>query len=156
MELSQLSKRIKNSILALSTTDVFSVPLWLNETDKSNFPSLITPQLEERGLKFSGQTKAFDWAPVAVEGEKTLILVGVLPNQLLPSLLADNFEWFDAAVRFRNYMDNSLTIWQEQGRLCLAFTRGKHLAHFQTLTENTLNQSTIRDIACIFSGLQVI
>ncbi len=152
---SQINRRRKGSILALPTTDVFCVSLWLNETDQAKFPSMISLQLEGRGFKLSEGSRAFDWSPVTFENGKALVMVGILPNKLLPALLAANFDWFDAAVRFREYTEDSLTIWQEQGRLCLAFTRGKQLVHFQALTENVLNPSTIRDIACIVTSLQM-
>lgn len=152
---SDLNDGADGAILGLSTAEVFCVQLWLHETDEARFSPMIALQLEARGFKFPDQTGAFQWSVITTQPTRTLVLVGVLPPRIEASLLAANCASFDLAVRFRHYRENALTIWREQDRLCLAFTRGSQLAHFQALSDASLSPSVIRDIVCIQSALKM-
>ncbi len=70
----------KNSVLALPVSEVFCVPLWLNEADEKQFAGMIPLQLELRGFHPRGNSSlVFDWSVVAQEEKRTLVIVGILP-----------------------------------------------------------------------------
>ncbi len=139
----------KNTTLALPVSHVFCLPLWLNETDAKQFAGMIPLQLELRGLQpRGGETAVFDWSFVAQEGNRTLVMVGVLPATLAPEIHAEAYDSFDLSARYLSFPANALTIWQEQGRLALAITRGPHLVYFQALAEGQITPRVVQDLRC--------
>jgi hypothetical protein len=147
---SPLDNRLsKSTTLALPVAQVYCLPLWLNETDPKQFGGLIPLQLELRGLQPRGTEPAvFDWSAVALEGSRTLVLVGVLPATLSPELHAEAYEAFDVSARFFTFPENALTIWREQDRLNMAITRGHNLAYYQVLAEGQITSRVVQDLNC--------
>ena len=145
------------SRLALPTSEVFCLALWLQEVDASKFPAMIALQLELRGLKVadSGSLPNYYWSIIESETQRTLVLVGLLPGQLSAELSLEKFESFEVAARLRPYEDDSMTLWRERGRICLACTRGRELVHFQALTELEIGDALIRDLDCILTALKL-
>jgi hypothetical protein len=139
----------KNTTLALPVSQVFCLPLWLNETDAKQFAGMIPLQLELRGLQPRGTEPAvFDWTVVAQEGTRTLVLVGVLPAALAPEIHAEAYEAFDLSARYLPFPENTLTIWREHDRLAVAITRGRHLVYYQALAEGQITPRVVQDLNC--------
>jgi hypothetical protein len=139
----------KNSTLALPVSQVFCLPLWLNETDPKQFAGMIPLQLELRGLQPRGTEPAvFDWTVVAQEGTRTLVMVGVLPATLAPEMHAEAYEAFDLSARYLPFPENTLTLWKEQDRLAIAITRGQNLVYYQVLAEGQITLRVLQDISC--------
>ncbi len=144
----------KNTTLALPVSQVFSVPLWLNETDEKQFVGMITLQLELRGLQPRGNGAAvFDWTMVTREGARTLVVVGVLPASLAPEIQAEAYETFDLSARYLSFPENSLILWLEQDHLVAAFTRGPNLVYCQALTEGRITPRVVQDLNCMKATL---
>ena len=139
----------KTTMLALPVSQVFCLPLWLNETDPKQFAGMIPLQLELRGLQPRGTEPAvFDWTIVVQEGGRTLVMVGVLPANLAPEIHAEAYDAFDLSARCLSFPDNALTIWQEQDRLAVAITRGSHLVYYQALAEGRITPRVVQDLSC--------
>ncbi len=143
----------KGATLALPVGQVFCLPLWLNETEPKNFAGMIPLQLELHGLQPRGQSPVFDWALVAKEETRSLVLVGVLPATLPAELSVEAYSLFDLSARLYPLPEDALTIWMEQDRLVFAFTRGTNLAYFQALTEARISERVIQDITCAWAIL---
>ena len=152
---SPLDNRLrKNTTLALPVSQVFCLPLWLNETDSKQFAGMIPLQLELRGLQPRGNVPAiFDWSIVAQEGTRTLIVVAVLPASLPPELQVEAYADFDLSARYLPFPENTLTLWQEQDRLAVTMTRGPHLVYFQALAEGQITQRVLQDLNCVRTAL---
>jgi hypothetical protein len=139
----------KNTTLALPVSQVFCLPLWLNETDPKQFAGIIPLQLELRGLQPRGTEPAvFDWTVVAQEGTRTLVMVGVLPAILAPEVHAEVYEAFDLSARCLPFPENALTLWREHDRLAVAITRGRHLVYYQALAEGQITPRVVQDLNC--------
>jgi hypothetical protein len=139
----------KNTTLAFPVSQVFCLPLWLNEVDAKQFAGMIPLQLELRGLQPRGNGAAvFDWTVVAQEGTRTLVMVGVLPATLTPEIHAEAYEVFDVSARYLPFAENALTLWREQDRLAFAVTRGKNLVYYQALTEGKITPRVLQDLSC--------
>jgi hypothetical protein len=146
----------KGTTLALPVSQVFCLPLWLNETDPKQFAGMIPLQLELRGLQLRGNQQAiFDWTVVAQEGTRTLLLVGVLPAVLPPEIHAEVYEAFDLSARYLPFQENTLTIWKEQDRLAVAITRGPHLVYYQALAEGEITPRVLQDLNCAQATLSM-
>ena len=147
---SPLDNRLrKNTTLALPVSQVFCLPLWLNETDAKQFAGMIPLQLELRGLQPRGTEPAvFDWTVVAQEGTRTLVMVGVLPATLAPEIHAEAYDAFDLSARYRPFPENTLTIWREHDRLAVAITRGQNLVYYQALAEGQITPRVVQDLSC--------
>jgi hypothetical protein len=139
----------KTTTLALPVSQVFCLPLWLNETDPKQFAGIIPLQLELRGLQPRGTESAvFDWTVIAREGTRTLVMVGVLPATLPPEVHTEAYDAFDLSARYLPFPENALTIWREQDRLAVAITRGPNLVYFQALTEGNITPRVVQDLSC--------
>jgi len=154
---SPLDNRLKKSTtLALPVSQVFCLPLWLNETDTKQFGGMIPLQLELRGLQPRGTEPAvFDWTVVAQEGTRTLVMVGVLPATLAPETHAEAYDSFDLSARYLPFQENALTIWKEQDRLAVAITRGPSLVYYQALTEGQITPRVVQDLSCAQATLSM-
>jgi hypothetical protein len=151
-----LSRARKNTTFALPASEVFCLPLWLNETDPKLFAGMIPLQLELRGLQpRGGEAAVFDCSVVAQEETRTLVVIGVLPGNLSPALEAETFEAFDLSLRFLPLPEDALTLWREQDHLVLAVTRGPNLVYFQGLTEGQLSSRVLQDLTCILATLEM-
>jgi len=139
----------KNTTLALPVSQVFCLPLWLNETDAKQFAGMIPLQLELRGLQPRGTDLAvFDWTVVAQEGNRSLVMVGVLPGTLPPEIHAEAYDAFDLSARYFPFPPDTLTIWREHDRLAIAITRGPVLVYFQALAEGQITSRVVQDLSC--------
>lgn len=139
----------KSTTLALPVSQVFCLPLWLNETDAKQFAGIIPLQLELRGLQPRGNGPAvFDWTVVAQEGSRTLVMVGVLPATLAPEIQAEAYDAFDLSARCLPFPENTLTLWREQDRLAVAITRGPKLVYYQALAEGKITPRVAQDLRC--------
>jgi len=146
----------KETTLALPVSQVFCLPLWLNEADPKQFAGMISLQLELRGLQPRGhETAVFDWSVVAREGARTLVLVGVLPASLPREIHAEAFEAFDLSARYLPFPENALTLWKEQDRLVFAITRGTSLIYFQALAEGEITPRVLQDLSCARATLEM-
>ena len=138
----------KGTTLALPVSQVFCLPIWLNETDAKQFAGIIPLQLELRGLHPRGSDPVFDWSIVAQESSRTLVMVGVLPANLDPEIHAEAYEAFDLSARYLPFPPDALTIWREQDRLAVAITRGRNLVYYQALSEGTMSTRVVQDLNC--------
>lgn len=138
----------KDATLALPVSQVFCLPLWLNETDSKQFGGMIPLQLELRGLVPRNEPPIFDWMVVAQEGARTLVLVAVLPAALSPDIHAEAFDSFDLSARYYPFTENTLTLWQEQDHLAFAITRGSYLVYFQSISESEITPRVLQDLSC--------
>jgi hypothetical protein len=154
---SPLDNRLRrNATLALPVSQVFCLPLWLNETDAKQFAGIISLQLELRGLQPRGNNPVvFDWSVVAQEGARTLVIAGVLPASLSPEMQTEAYEIFDLSARYLPFPENALTLWQEQDHLAVAITRGPQLVYYQTLPEPRITQRVLQDLTCIRATLEM-
>ncbi len=144
----------RNTTLALPVTQVFCLPLWLNETDPKEFAGIISLQLELRGLKPRGDEPAvFDWTVVAQEGSRTLVTVGVLPASLPDEIQSGSYDLFDLSARCLPLPQNSLTLWMEQDRLVFAITHGRYLLYYQALADEKITDSVLQDLTCAIAAL---
>ena len=150
------NRQRKGTTLALPVSQVFCLPLWLNETDAKQFAGMIPLQLELRGLQPRGTDPAvFDWTVVAQEGSRTLVMVGVLPATLAPEIQAEAYEDFDLSARYLPFPDNALTLWREQDRLAVAITRGSKLVYYQVLAEGQITPRVAQDLRCVQAALDM-
>ena len=150
------NRQRQNTTLALPISQVFCLPLWLNETDAKQFAGMIPLQLELRGLQPRGNSPAvFDWSVVAQEGTRTLLAIGVLPASLPPEMQTEAYAAFDLSARYLTFPENALTLWQEQDRLVVAITRGPHLVYYQMLAEVRITQRVLQDLACARATLEM-
>ena len=145
----------RDTIHALPAAQVFSLPLWLMETDPKLFRGIISLQLESLGLHPRGGEAVFDWTIITQEEKRTLVLVGVLPAILPEELEAGATTGFELAARCLPLVPNAVTFWMEQDRLVLAVTRGERLAYFQALAASALTPRTLQDVTCILAGLRL-
>jgi hypothetical protein len=145
----------KATTLALPVAQVYSLPLWLNETDARQFAGMIPLQLELRGLQPRNQTAVFDWSVVAQEESRTLVLVGILPASLPADLQTEGYESFDLSARYFPLQPNALTLWREHDRLALAISHGGNLVYYQALPEGEITQRVIQDITCARATLEM-
>jgi hypothetical protein len=153
---SPLDNRLsKSSTLVLPVTQVYGLPLWLNETDPRQIAGMIPLQIESRGLQTRHAIPVFDWSVVAKEEKRTLVLVGILPNALPEDLHAEAYETFDLSARYFHFASNALTLWREHDRLVVAITRGPNLAYFQALTEGQVSTRVIQDLNSTFAALEM-
>lgn len=154
---SPLDNRLRrNATLALPVSQVFCLPLWLNETDAKQFAGIISLQLELRGLQPRGNSPiVFDWSVVTQEGARTLVVVGVLPASMPPEMQSDAYETFDLSARYLPFQEDALTLWQEQDHLAVAITRGSHLIYYQILSEPRITQRTLQDLTCVRATLEM-
>lgn len=144
----------KVSTLALPASQVYSLPLWLNETDSGQFAGMIHLQLELRGLQpRSNASVVFDYSVVAKEGTRTLVLVGALPASLPEEILSESYTAFDLSARHLPLTENTLTLWREQDRLVVALTRGKSLVYYQALVDEKITPRALQDINSILASL---
>jgi hypothetical protein len=145
----------KGSTLALPVAQVFCLPLWLNETDPKQFAALIPLQIEMRGLQPRGGGPVFDFTVVAQEETRTLVVVGILPHTLPADLHVGVYEKFDLSVRCLPLPPNSLTLWREHDRICLAITRGPSLVYYQGLTDAAITTRVVQDLASVLVTLNM-
>jgi hypothetical protein len=139
----------KSTTLALPVSQVFCLPLWLNETDAKQFAGIISLQLELRGLQPRGtEPVVFDWTVVAQEGTRTLVMVGVLPAILTPEIHAEAYDAFDLSARYLPFPENTLTVWREHDRLAVAITRGQNLVYYQVLADGQITSRVVQDLNC--------
>ena len=152
-----LDNRLRqNSTLALPVSQVFCLPLWLNETDAKQFAGMIPLQLELRGLQPRGNSPAvFDWSVVIQEGTRTLVTVGVLPASLPQEMQTETYATFDLSARYLPFPENALTLWHEQDRLIVAITRGSHLVYCQMLSESRVTPRVLQDLTCARATLDM-
>ncbi len=144
----------KSTTLALPVSQVFCLPLWLNETDAKQFAEMIPLQLELRGLQPRGNGPAvFDSTVVAREATRTLVMVGVLPAALAPEIHAEAYDAFDLSARCLPFPENTLTLWREHDRLAVAITRGPDLVYFQALAEGQVTPRVVQDLICAQAAL---
>jgi hypothetical protein len=144
----------RSATLALPVSEVFCLPLWLNETDPKQFAGMIPLQLELRGLQPRGNGAAvFDWTVVAQEGTRTLVMVGALPSSVAAEVQAEDYPAFDLSARCLSFGENALTLWREQDRLTVALTRGRNLVYYQAMEEGRINERVMQDLNCIRATL---
>jgi hypothetical protein len=144
----------KETTLALPVAQVFCLPLWLSATDPKLFPEMIPLQLELRGLQARGNAApVFAFSIVAQEASRTLVLVGVLPSFLSPEVHVEAYDSFDLSARCLPFPENALTLWLEQDRLAVAFTRGAHLIYYQILAEGRITPRVLQDLTSIRASL---
>jgi hypothetical protein len=143
------NKMRKSTVLALPVSQVFCLPLWLNETDPKLFAGMIPLQLELRGLQPRGTEAAvFDYSVAVNDPARTLVVVAVLPAALSPEIATEGYETFDLSARYRPFPENALTIWREQDRLAMAITRGPQVVYFQALAEGQITSRVVQDLSC--------
>ena len=114
---SPLDNRLrKNCTLALPVSQVFCLPLWLNETDTKQFSGIIPLQLELRGLQPRGNEPAvFDWDHRRAGKHPHAHPLSVsLPAALSPDIHAEAYESFDLSARYLPLPPNTMTLWREQ------------------------------------------
>jgi hypothetical protein len=145
----------KDTTLALPVSQVFCLPLWLNETDSRQFGGMIPLQLELRGLQRGNMTAVFDWMIVAKDGSRTLVLVGTLPATLPAAIHAEAYESFDLSARCLPFAANALTVWKERDRLAMAITRGTNLVYFQALSEGEVTPRVVQDLKSAHASLSM-
>jgi hypothetical protein len=143
----------KKSTLVLPAAQVFCLPLWLNESEPDRLPGMIELQLEARAL--AGGPAIYQWSVAAQEEKRTLVLVGLLPSDLPGDLRVSSYQSFDASVRYFAWPENALTLWLEQGRLAVAFTRGPNLVYFQNLGEARCTERTLQTLICLRASLEM-
>jgi hypothetical protein len=144
------------STLALPVSEVFCLPLWLNETEPKQLAGMIPLQLEMRGLQPRAQGPlVFDWTPVAQEDARTLIVAGVLPATLPEEIETVPYAGFDLSARYFPLPEDAITLWQEQDRIVFAVTRGRELVYFQALSDGSITTRVAQDIACVRSSLAI-
>ena len=142
------NKMRKSTTLALPVSQVFCLPLWLNETDTKLFAGMIPLQIELRGLQPRGAAPVFDYSIVVQEEKRTLVVVGVLPATLSSDIQTEGYDAFDLSARYLPFPENTLTIWREHDRLAMAITRGPHLVYYQALAEGTITPRVVQDLSC--------
>jgi hypothetical protein len=148
------NKLRKNTVLAFPVSQVFCLPLWLNETDPAQFAGMIPLQLELHGLQARGNhPMIFDWSVVRREGTRTLVLVGILPDSFPEDMHVEAYDEFDLSARYFSFPENALTLWRERDRLVMAITDGQNLVYHQALTEGQITPRILQDLNCIQATL---
>ena len=146
----------KRSTLVLPVSQVFCLPLWLNESQTDLLPAMIDLQLESRGLAGRGERPAiYQWSVVVREGGRTLVLVGLLPAELPAQFRVGTYKTFDVSPRYFSWPENALTLWLEQGKLAVAITRGTQLAYFQNLGEARCTTRVLQALISLRAGLEL-
>ncbi|MCE0484268.1 MAG: hypothetical protein LV479_08530 [Methylacidiphilales bacterium] len=143
----------KQTTLALPVSQVYCLPLWLNETDPKQFGQMIPLQLELRGLQPRNGVAVADWSVAATEENRTLVTVGVLPATEDPELHVEAYRRFDLSARYLELPENAITVWREQDQLVVAFTRDNHLVYFQALGDEHITPRVLQDLTCLRATL---
>jgi hypothetical protein len=145
----------REAILALPIAQVIALPLWLPETNPSEFPGMIALQIEAQGLQPRGHEAIYNWSIVAREAKRTLVLAGILASALPEEIETTAFRGFELSARCRPLPGDAIVFWREQDHLVLALTRGNELAYFQSLTEAAFTTRVLQEITCILAALRM-
>lgn len=145
-----------NATLALPTTALTCIPLWLLTPNAELIPDMVRLQLEQRGL-LGGEgpepVHAFRIVPQDQHPDRTLLLLTLLRDDLPAPLCRADFHHFDAAPRCLDLPPNQYTLWRELDRLVLALTRGRDLIFFQPLCAADPGPDLCTEIRCIHMSL---
>ena len=146
----------KKCTLVLPVSQVFCLPLWLNETEATRLAGMITLQLESRGTGNRENVPiVHQWSIVEQEPSRTLVMVGILPPSLPASFHVESYQAFDLSARYLPWSQDAITLWQEQGQLSMAFTRSGKLAYFQSLGEERCNDRALQALTCLRVALEI-
>ncbi|HPA16861.1 MAG TPA: hypothetical protein PLU30_03875 [Verrucomicrobiae bacterium] len=145
-----------NATLALPTTALTCLPLWLLTSDAEQIPGMIRLQLEQRGL-VGGEgpepVHAFRIVPQDTHADRSLVLLVLLRDDAPNDLCRADFQRFDAAPRCLNLPPDQYTLWRELDRLVLALTRGRDPIFFQPLCATDPSIDLCTEIRCIHMSL---
>jgi hypothetical protein len=113
----------------LPVRSVFSMPMWIRGANSTDLAAAIELQLEA----LTNRGGVSSWSIAHKSDGNWLLSVSRLSAPLPKEWVSRFAESYDLASRFYEMSANSLTLWKEQGRLCLGVTRGKTIVYFQDL-----------------------
>jgi hypothetical protein len=148
-DLSNLASKAK--VLAIPSRYVFSIPIWLTTTDETLIKDLLQVQLEKRGFR-NRPNHALIWDYTLVDKRETqsLILTTILPHNLPPQFTQHpEISHYPPLATLFPLAPQSLTLWKELGRWCVAASPQGDLAYFQDLGDIKLNAQTVTQIVML-------
>ncbi len=139
---------------ALPAKFVHCAPSWILSSDPSVIASAVELQPEGLGISVR-MSPVISWSIVHQEPARSLVSVAILSSELPSTWLASTNESYDLAARYLPLPENSLILWKEHGKLCVAVTWLRSLLYFQNLGAESLTPQTIQDLICIRSSLEM-
>ncbi len=139
--------------LAIPVRALCSVPLKVNPGDPEVLKGIIRVLLEGRGISLPDQGRTtISYSTVQENPDAVQILATALQSQGLNWVQFPARE-FEISAHFQPLPENGIVIWRELGHWNVLFTRSGKIAHFQSLSQTTLNQEAYREILAIQEGL---
>lgn len=145
-----------NATLALPTTALNCIPLWLLTQDPDQIPEMVHLQLEQRGLigpEGQEPVHAFRIVPQSLFPDRSLVLLTLLRDDIPSPLCRADYQHFEAAPRCLDLPHNQYILWRELDRLVLALTRGREPVFFQPLCASDPGPDLCTEIRCIHMAL---
>ncbi len=148
-DLSTLAPRAK--VLALPSRYVFSIPIWLTTTDETLVKDLLQVQLEKRGFRNRPNHELiWDYTLVDKRETQSLILTVILPHNLPPQFTRHpEISYYPPLASIFPLVPQSLTLWKELGRWCVAASPQGNLAYFQDLGNTRLTAQTVTQLVML-------
>lgn len=145
-----------SATLALPTTALTCLPLWLLTPNAEQAEGMIHLQLEQRGLMGGDAPEpvhAFRTIPQDRQSERTLVSLSLLRDDIPEGLRRADFTRFEVAPRCLDLPANQYTLWRELDRLVLALTVDRELVFFQPLCATDPGEDLCTEIRCIHMAL---
>jgi hypothetical protein len=144
----------RETIVGLPVRQTVTTASWVATGDRAVVPEIVELQLEQQGLiQRNGKRSAPDIRVLETQTDKSLALATVLLPDLDPELAFESAVQFEPAGFTLPLPQDRLCIWREQGRLALAFTRGRNPIHLQILGETEIGPEMIHEIRCVLLHL---
>ena len=140
--------------LGVPVRHVFALPLWILGGEDALLGDMVRLQLERRGLAPGGSgPTVIEHVTLATEEQKRLVLCVVLAASLPEEICLANATGFEPSPRLYALPPDGITLWQEQGRIVMAVTRGAELAYFQRLCDSGLSEDLTSELSCLYAEL---
>ncbi|MGI8602201.1 MAG: hypothetical protein ACR2OZ_04290 [Verrucomicrobiales bacterium] len=143
-------------IFGCPITSAFAVPLWVASTDPEIIDSAVAMQLEKMNLRSDeGGGRLVESQVIEQAENQTLVFVTVLNERNLREFPRQSPSQFEVTPSLFYLADNSLTLWNELGKLVATFTRGDRVIYFQALGSATLGAEAIHEIKLLLMQLDL-
>lgn len=142
----------ERAAFAWPTGDTITVPIWIEDGGEAE--KMIALELELRGLTRTGDTPAFSFDEILHENDRRLFAVHLL-RDARTACAFPGAKWCDTSVRWLSTGENALHLWVENGSVCYALTRGKHVVYAESLRTSEPAESDFQAIRRVIQRLQI-
>jgi hypothetical protein len=102
----------------------------------------------------NGSTTSTDVRVVESQENRSLAVATVLQSEFPAELTIAKAIRFEPSVSTLPLPQDRLVLWREQGRVCLAATRGRAPVHSQVLSDGEITDAVAHELRCIIFQLQ--